>query len=222
MAEQYRLIPSTISVSGRTAIDELAHIAETAARVETSRAAYVDAVEVVRLAETYDNQALELAHMEPSTIAVSGLTALEELADIAEWRERTTRTRERYVAAIEDVQAAAIPEAPEMELAGMSQLNIWELLDVILPEELLGLDITPGVQVGKETKGRVYYDNVWIENGKVKTIRKGEQRTLGYTPRFAKKKYKTRRRRKRLTKRDMYILEVLKTNPQAGALALML
>ncbi|GAI58727.1 unnamed protein product, partial [marine sediment metagenome] len=85
-----------------------------------------------------------------------------------------------------------------------------------------GLDITPGRQVGKETKGRVYYDNVWIENGKVKCVRKGEQRTLGYTPRFAKKKYKTRRRRKRLTKRDMYILEVLKANPEAGALALML
>lgn len=111
---------------------------------------------------------------------------------------------------------------PPQVMAGMSQLNLWELLDVILPEELLGLDFTPGVQVGKETKGRVFYDNVWIEDGKVKTIRKGEPRTLGYTPRFAKKKYKTRRRRKRLTKRDMYILEVLKTNPQAGALALML
>ncbi|GAH98108.1 unnamed protein product, partial [marine sediment metagenome] len=115
-----------------------------------------------------------------------------------------------------------IAELPSMELAGMSQLDIWELLDVMLPEELLGLDITPGRQVGKETKGRVYYDNVWIENGKVKCVRKGEQRTLGYTPRFAKKKYKTRRRRKRLTKRDMYILEVLKANPEAGALALML
>lgn len=108
-------------------------------------------------------------------------------------------------------------------LAGMgSQLNIWELLDILLPEEMLGLDITPGVQVGSEKKGRVLYDNVWIENGKVKCVRKGETRTLGYTPRFAKKKYKTKRRRKRLTKRDMYILEVLKANPQAGALALML
>lgn len=111
---------------------------------------------------------------------------------------------------------------PTMELAGVSQLNIWEMLDVLLPEELLGLDITPGVQVGKETKGRVYYDNVWVEDGKVKTIRKGEPRTLGYTPRFAKKKYRTKRRRKRLTKRDMYILEVMKSSPSAGALALML
>jgi len=111
---------------------------------------------------------------------------------------------------------------PSLEDKTMSQKNIWELLDLLLPEELLGLDLTPGVKVGGEKKGRVLYDNVWIENGKVKTIRKGEPRTLGYTPRFAKKKYRTRRRRKRLTKRDMYILEVLKTNPQAGALALML
>jgi len=110
-------------------------------------------------------------------------------------------------------------------------MNIWELLDMILPEELLGLDITPDqlggtdpgfLGLGAKKTGRVLYDNVWIENGKVKCIRKGEPRTLGYTPRFAKKKYRTKRRRKRLTKRDMYILEVLKANPQAGALALML
>lgn len=103
-----------------------------------------------------------------------------------------------------------------------ADFNIWEALDVLLPEELLGLDLTPGVKVGREKAGRTLYDNVWIENGKVKVMRKGELRTLGYTPRFAKKKFRTKRRRKRLTKRDMYILEVLKANPQAGALALML
>lgn len=108
------------------------------------------------------------------------------------------------------------------QLPGLEDLVAW--LDTLLPEEMLpgGFDITPGVRVGRETKGRVLYDNVWIEDGKVKCIRKGEPRTLGYTPRFAKKKYRVKRRRKRLTKRDMYILEVLKTNPQAGALALML
>ncbi|GAI01891.1 unnamed protein product, partial [marine sediment metagenome] len=170
MAEQYRLRPSTISVSGLTAAQELADIAETAARVETTRARYLEAVDVVVQAETYDNLVLEMAHMEPSTIAVSGLTAVEELADIAEWRERTTRTRERYVEAVEVVQAAAAPEAPEMELAGVSVQDLMNLLDVMLPEELLGLDITPGRQVGAETKGRVFYQDVWIENGKVKTI----------------------------------------------------
>ena len=115
----------------------------------------------------------------------------------------------------------------DMSMAGLDLGGLQDLinlLDVIIPEELLpgGFDITPGVRVGAERKGRVLYDNVWIENGKVKTMRKGELRTLGYTPRFAKKKYRVKRRRKRLTKRDMYILEVLKTNPQAGALALML
>lgn len=126
------------------------------------------------------------------------------------------------------LEEIAVTEAAIMPVA---DINIWELLDWILPEELLGLDITPdqvaGVDpgflgIGKTPTGRVMYDNVWIENGKVKTIRKGETRTLGYTPRFAKKKYRTKRRRKRLTKRDMYILEVLKQNPEAGALALML
>lgn len=147
-----------------------------------------------------------------------------EYIDVRRARGAAIPTLEVQARAIDPRTAAEMLEViqPEYVGAGMSQLNIWEILDVMLPEELLGLDITPGVQVGKEAKGRVYYDNVWIENGKVKTIRKGEQRTLGYTPRFAKKKYRTRRRRKRLTKRDMYILEVLKTNPQAGALALML
>jgi len=147
-----------------------------------------------------------------------------EYVDVRRARGAYVPTAEIQARAIDPRSAAEMLEVLDTGYvtAEMPQLNIWELLDVMLPEELLGLDITPGVQVGKEAKGRVYYDNVWIENGKVKTIRKGEQRTLGYTPRFAKKKYRTRRRRKRLTKRDMYILEVLKTNPQAGALALML
>lgn len=126
------------------------------------------------------------------------------------------------------LEAVKETEGPEMAFL---DTNIWELLDWILPEELLGLDITPDqvagtdpgfLGFGKTPTGRVKYDGVWIENGKIKCIRKGEPRTLGYTPRFAKKKYRTKRRRKRLTKRDMYILEVLKQNPEAGALALML
>lgn len=130
--------------------------------------------------------------------------------------------------AAEAVALASIGAGQDMVLGGTT---IWDLLDLILPEELLGLDITPDQPagtdpgffgIGAKKTGRVLYDNVWIENGKVKTMRKGELRTLGYTPRFAKKKYRTRRRRKRLTKRDMYILEVLKANPEAGALALML
>ena len=51
----------------------------------------------------------------------------------------------------------------------------------------------------------------------------GQVRTLGYTPATAKKKYKTRRRRKRLTQRDRAIINAMATNPQAaGSLGLML
>jgi len=104
----------------------------------------------------------------------------------------------------------------------MADFNILELLDIILPEELLGLDFTPGVKVGSERKGRTLYDNVWIEDGKVKTKRKGTVRVLGYTPQEAKKRFRTKRRRKRLTKRDMYIISAMEKNPNASALALML
>ena len=147
----------------------------------------------------------------------------------------TTHYTTGYVPSITTLAEYVIPDRPRPDIApyvppepfspveaAMSLQDVMNLLDVLLPEELAGLDITPGRQVGKETKGRVFYQDVWIENGKVKTVRKGEPRTLGYTPQFAKKKYRTKRRRKRLTKRDMYILEVLKANPQAGALALML
>lgn len=108
--------------------------------------------------------------------------------------------------------------------------DLLEGLDWWLPEEWLGLDITPGGEpggglltgAGTAKQRRTVYSGVWIENGKVKVVRNGETRTLGYTPRFAKKKFRTKRRRKRLTKRDMYILEVMKSTPGVGALALML
>lgn len=118
------------------------------------------------------------------------------------------------------------------DLAGLAGLvpDVLEALDWWIPEEWVGLDITPtgepggGLLTGPPSakQARTVYNGVWIENGRVKVMRKGELRTLGYTPRFAKKKFRTKRRRKRLTKRDMYILEVLKQSPQAGALALML
>jgi len=154
-----------------------------------------------------------------------------EYIEVREARGAYVPTAEIQARAIDPRSAAELAAFYEVEEevleteyvgAAMSVQDIMNLLDVLLPEELAGLDITPGRQVGAETKGRVFYDNVWIENGKVKVKRKGELRTLGYTPRFAKKKFRVRRRRKRLTKRDMYILEVLKANPEAGALALML
>lgn len=46
--------------------------------------------------------------------------------------------------------------------------------------------------------------------------------TLGYTPAKAKKKYRTKRRRKRLTQRDRAILAAIQANPAAApAIALM-
>jgi len=54
------------------------------------------------------------------------------------------------------------------------------------------------------------YDNVYVEGGRVwAPYADGTRRMLGYTPTAAKKKFKTKRRRKRLTKRDMYILSVV-------------
>lgn len=108
-------------------------------------------------------------------------------------------------------------------------IDWFQAIDWLIPEELLGLDITPTGQqprdpgfLGIGAKPQVVnYNNVWIEDGKVKVIRNGKLRVLGYTPREAKKRFKTKRRRKRLTKRDMYIIEALKENPKAGALALM-
>lgn len=93
--------------------------------------------------------------------------------------------------------------------------------DIILPEEVLGLDITPGWHYFPGGGRAKQYGDVYIKGGKIYAGSAGD-RMLGYTSAAAKKKFRTKRRRKRLTKRDMYILEVLKANPQAGALALML
>lgn len=81
-----------------------------------------------------------------------------------------------------------------------------QILDIIAPEELLGVDITPGyglgVQRGKERK--IY--RVRSEKGRLVDVETG--RTIGYTPREAKKRYKTKRRAKRLTQKDRYEWEM--------------
>lgn len=153
---------------------------------------------------------------------------VEEAREVIEASFR--KKRKRRVTPPIVTQAAIIPPVqallPTMEGLTTSLQEVWSDLmrglDPWIPEEIIGLDITPQARVGRETKGRVFYDDVWVEDGKIKVIRRGNLRILGYTPQHAKKKFRTKRRRKRLTKRDMYILEVLKENPQAGALALML
>lgn len=64
--------------------------------------------------------------------------------------------------------------------------------------------------------------SVQLQRGAIKyQAPSGKIVTLGYTPQKAKKMYKTRRRRKRLTERDKAILAAIQANPQAApALAL--
>ena len=76
--------------------------------------------------------------------------------------------------------------------------------------------------VGPPTLGRKTYQ-VQLDKGAIRYLApSGRVVTLGYTAATAKKKYKTRRRRKRLTQRDKAILVAIGQNPQAaGAIALM-
>jgi hypothetical protein len=72
-------------------------------------------------------------------------------------------------------------------------------------------------------KGLKEYDNVYVQNGRVwAPYADGTRRMLGYTPTMAKKRFKTKRRRKRLTKRDMYILSVIEKTGQTGLIGMML
>lgn len=75
---------------------------------------------------------------------------------------------------------------------------------------------------GLARSAKVY--SVSLKKGSIQYLApSGVVRTLGYTPATAKKKYKTRRRRKRLTQRDRAIINAMATNPQAaGSLGLML
>jgi len=87
-----------------------------------------------------------------------------------------------------------------------------DILDVAIPEEILGLELG-GVTAG----GAKIYNGVWIEGGKVRySAPGGKARVLGYTPGFAKKKYRVKRRSKRLTKRDMYFGEIARSNPSTA------
>ena len=78
-----------------------------------------------------------------------------------------------------------------------------DLLDRLLPEEALGLEFG-----GSTASGQRMYNGVWIEDGKVKyQYPNGSVRTLGYTPKAAKKKFRRKSRRKRWTTRDQKEME---------------
>ena len=81
--------------------------------------------------------------------------------------------------------------------------DIRDLLDLAVPEELLGLEFG-----GTSAKGVKLYNGVWVEDGKVKyQYPNGSVRTLGYTPKAAKKKFQRKSRRKRWTTRDQKEME---------------
>lgn len=156
--------------------------------------------------------------------------------DVKERQRKKARGEPVEIAGQTIVFPSSTKEAPvQPVLAGVSGMSMASVsswlgewykdmmrgLDVLLPEELLGIDITPTARVGGEKKGRVFYDDVWVEDGKVKVIRNGNLRVLGYTPQEAKKRFKTKRRRKRLTKRDIYIIEALKDGASPAAIALL-
>lgn len=105
--------------------------------------------------------------------------------------------------------------------------GLGDILDVVKPvAEKWGREVEPWQPWGGRKgvpAGYREYDNVYIQNGRVwAPYADGTRRMLGYTPTEAKKKYKTKRRRKRLTKRDMYILSVIKETGQGGLLGMML
>ena len=88
---------------------------------------------------------------------------------------------------------------------GVSQTldNFRDILDRLLPEEALGLELG-----GSTASGQRMYNGVWIEDGKVKyQYPNGSVRTLGYTPKAAKKKFRRKSRRKRWTTRDQKEME---------------
>lgn len=98
---------------------------------------------------------------------------------------------------------------------------VAKVADILIPEELIGADITPGWHYFPGGGRAKQYNDVYIKGGRI-YAGSADGRMLGYTSSSAKKKFRTKRRRKRLTKRDMYILEVMKQTPGVGALALML
>lgn len=99
--------------------------------------------------------------------------------------------------------------------------DVWDLIDWGEIIEAVGEYVwptTPGAMPGVGVQK--VYNGVFVERGVIKVPiidRNGQPRNipLGITYRAAKKKYQVRRRRKRLTKRDMYILDSLK---EAGKL----
>ena len=85
------------------------------------------------------------------------------------------------------------------------------------------ISATGAISIGGAVGGRKTY-SVGLDKGAIRyQAPSGRIVTLGYTPARAKKMYRTKRRRKRLSKRDMAILAAIQQNPAAApALTLMM
>lgn len=60
------------------------------------------------------------------------------------------------------------------------------------------------------------YNNVQVYRGRIYVPSAKGMRMLGYTPREARKKFRTHRRSRRLTKRDQAIINAMAQNPAAA------
>ena len=79
------------------------------------------------------------------------------------------------------------------------------------------LSATGAISIGGAVGGRKTY-SVGLDKGAIRyQAPSGRIVTLGYTPAKAKKMYRTKRRRKRLSMRDRAILAAIAQNPQAAA-----
>jgi len=76
-----------------------------------------------------------------------------------------------------------------------------------IAEFLFGVKRAPGVPTARKQY------QVMLDRGRIVT---STGRILGYTPPKAKKMYKVRRRRKRITQRDRLIIAAIQANPQAA------
>lgn len=127
------------------------------------------------------------------------------------------------ISAFQQQQAPKAVQAPTVTTVGYSQplpgFETGRGLQYALQAGQTPTISTAGVR-GFMPSGVKRSYSVQRDKGRIVDLSTG--RTIGYTPREAKKRYKTRRRRKRLSKRDIYILETLKQAPGASAALAML
>lgn len=149
---------------------------------------------------------------------------------LAKWNNKYQRQSTRlsiYQAAGKAAQASKLlwkMQKLEKKIAKAQGLTALQVSGA-LTTQIGGLPIsaTGAISIGGAVgAGKVY--SVGLSSGAIRyKAPSGRIVTLGYTPAKAKKMYRTKRRRKRLSKRDMAILAAIQQNPAAApALTLMM